>query len=208
MNPEIKPIIYQTLARKNNCEAMQELAYRVDASTNTNQVQLLEPSQQIIENKEEKVSFGEHLENTVLGSLDKIDDMIKRHKEWNDESVALGLISDDEKLRTLKADLYREVRLRQPNQELILNLTQAIQMLEEIKHTKETRELEHRKLNLTFPAQINGILNTSLAFILLIVLGSYAASFTCGNALTPFCGYARSVVYPINKFFSPVDADN
>ncbi|MUG99817.1 hypothetical protein F7734_49120 [Scytonema sp. UIC 10036] len=154
------------------------------------------------------MNFGEHIENTVLGSLDKIDDMLKRHKEWNDESASLGLISDDEKLRMLKAELYREVRLSNPNQQKIINLTQAIQMLEEIKQAKEARELEHRKLNLTFPAQANAILNTSALFAVLLVIGSYAASFTCGNALTPFCGYARSVVYPINKFFSPVNVDN
>ncbi|MUG99784.1 hypothetical protein F7734_48935 [Scytonema sp. UIC 10036] len=52
MNPEIKPIIRRVLTRKNNCEAMQELISRVDASTNTNRLQLLEPNQQIIEIKE------------------------------------------------------------------------------------------------------------------------------------------------------------
>ncbi|MUH00824.1 hypothetical protein F7734_54570 [Scytonema sp. UIC 10036] len=147
------------------------------------------------------MSFGEHFENAVTAFVDKIDDMIKQHKQWNDESAALGLISDDEKLRMLKRDLYCEVRLSDPNQQKIINLTAAIQTLEEIKHAHETRELEHRKLNLTFPAQANAILNTSALFALLLVIGSYITSFTCGNALTPFCGYARSVVYPINQFF-------
>ncbi|MUH00081.1 hypothetical protein F7734_50540 [Scytonema sp. UIC 10036] len=138
-------------------------------------------------------------------ALNKIDAMIVRHRDWNEESTALGLISDEEKLKMLKRDLYCEVRLSNPNQQKILNLTGAIQTLEEIKHDAELRKLEEAKLNLTMPAQINQILNGSLAFILLIVVSSYPVSFACGNALTQFCGYARSVTYFVNQFFREPD---
>lgn len=148
------------------------------------------------------MNFGEHLFNTVIGSLDKINDMIKQHKAWNDESISLGLISDEDKLKTLKRELYWEVRLSNPNQAKISNLTQAIQTLEEIKHAQETRDLEHRKLNLTLPAQLNQSASAFLLLLFLAVVGSYAVAPICGGNQSRFCGYARSTVYSINQFFT------
>jgi hypothetical protein len=147
------------------------------------------------------MSFGQRIENTVLGSLNKIDDMITRHKQWNDESVALGLIEDSEKLRVLKAELYRLVRLDNPNQQKILNLTSAIEHLEEIKQAEFNRKLETQKLNLTLPAQINQSLNAFLVFGLLAVIGSYAIAPICGNSRSQFCINARVIPIQIEQFF-------
>lgn len=94
------------------------------------------------------------INETLADALNKIDNMIMRWHDWNEESKELGLISDSDKLKIFKGDLYREVRLSNPNQQKILNITGAIGTIEELQHTAHIREQERLKLQLSFPSQI------------------------------------------------------
>ncbi|MFL9458072.1 hypothetical protein AB0756_39545 [Tolypothrix campylonemoides VB511288_2] len=147
------------------------------------------------------MSFGEHFENAVIGFVNKIDAIIKRNHDWHEESISLGLISDDEKLRTLKRDLYCEVRLSNPNQQKIINLTQTIQTLEEIKHAEEARKFERLKHSYTFPVQLEVFTNTTFFLAIAVVMISYLGSFTCGNSRSQFCSNARVIPSQVDQFF-------
>lgn len=131
-------------------------------------------------------------------SLNKVDEIIKRNHEWHEESIALGLISDEEKLRMLKRDLYSEVRLSNPNQQKILNLTSAIQLLEEIKNAELNREREILKLKLTFWGQFNEICNVVLILGIFLVIGSFANQFICTNLNSQLCNKSR-IPTPVEK---------
>lgn len=147
------------------------------------------------------MSFGEHFENAVTVFVDKVDAMIKRHHDWNEESISLGLISDDEKLRMLKAELYREVRLTSPNTTKIQQITDAIQLLEEIKNAEETRHNERLKLKLSFWGQLNEVCNVAIFLSIAILISSYIGYYSCGNNKNLFCNQARLNVYQIQNFF-------
>jgi hypothetical protein len=147
------------------------------------------------------MKFWQHIQTglTDLGSgLDRIH---KRHIEHYEESISLGLISDIDKLRMLKAELYREVRLSNPNQAKISNLTSAIQTLEEIKHAEETRKFERLKHSYTFPVQLEVFTNTTIFLAIALVIISYLGSNTCGNSRSQFCSNARLIPTQVELFF-------
>ncbi|MFL9458387.1 hypothetical protein AB0758_46150 [Tolypothrix bouteillei VB521301_2] len=147
------------------------------------------------------MSFGEHFENAVIGFVDKVDAIIKRNHDWHEESIALGLITDSEKLKMLKAELYREVRLSNPNQAKISNLTSAIHTLEEIKHAEEARKFERLKHSYTFPVQLEVFTNTTIFLAIALVIVSYLGAFTCGNSRSQFCSNARVFPSQVEQFF-------
>lgn len=110
--------------------------------------------------------------------------------EFRAESVKLGLIPDEEKIKQLKAEMYRLTRGGQP----IDNHVKALSIL-----------LKSRKINDKRPyswgEQLASVL--SLVFTLgLLGLGSTVIfNFSCLNNQTAFCKDVRGVSTNVVKYF-------
>ncbi len=141
------------------------------------------------------------INKAIADTLNKIDAMIVRHREWNEESQALGLIPDEDKLRMLKRDLYSEVRLSNPNQQKILNITSAIQTLEEIRHAEFERKQSEIKQRLSLPSQVEATCTLLILLAITVVAGSFLASYKCGDYPSQFCSNARIVSTQITRFY-------
>jgi hypothetical protein len=147
------------------------------------------------------MNFGQHIERAFTNFGLSLENMQQRHHDWNEESKALGLISDEDKLKLLKAQLYRAATGKTYDITEIQRLTDAIEILEDIKQAEFDRKLETQRLNLTLPAQLNQSLNAFLVFGLLAVIGSYAIAPICGNSRSQFCINARVIPIQIEQFF-------
>lgn len=138
----------------------------------------------------------------IADSLNKVDDIIKRHHDWNEESKALGLISDSEKLKILKAELYCESRKTYvSDNSKQQRLIEAIEHLEEIKQSEFNRKLAEREQNLSLPSQLEATCKFINLLALALVIISYLGSYTCGNSRSQFCSNARLIPTQVELFF-------
>ena len=143
-----------------------------------------------------KKTFGQHLEDGLTFMGDGIYNAVKESKDHELETIKLGFISDEEKLRMLKRDLYEAARSR-ANPEHIQNLRNAINIISQQLETERT----YRN---SLGYQITGILNS------IILLGILAASFSfpmawgCGviKSQSQACQVSRILPSTTIKFFS------
>jgi hypothetical protein len=146
-------------------------------------------------------NFGSEIKLAITNFGLSLENMQQRHHDWNEESKALGLIEDSEKLRMLKRDLYCEARSNVIDTSKFQKLTDAIELFEELKQAEFERKQAEIKLQLSLPAQINMTLNSALMFILLIVSGSFLVAYKCGNYQSEFCSNARVIPTQVTRFY-------
>ena len=73
----------------------------------------------------DKTTLAQHIEYGLTHIADRIYQIHSEVKDRELETISLGLFPDEEKLKHLKADLYRKARSRGDSQD-IQNLTIAI----------------------------------------------------------------------------------
>uniref|UniRef100_A0A0C1R7G3 Uncharacterized protein n=1 Tax=Tolypothrix bouteillei VB521301 TaxID=1479485 RepID=A0A0C1R7G3_9CYAN len=132
-------------------------------------------------------NFGESIYRTI-----------KESREHHEESVSLGLISDDEKLLLLKAELYRQARLTEGK---INNLVSAIATLEQVKQAEFDRKQSELKQRLSFPSQLEATCSLAIVLVIALIAGSYFATYKCGKSRSQFCSNARVIPTQIEMFF-------
>ncbi len=141
-------------------------------------------------------TFGENIESGLTNLGDRIHDAVKEARDNELEHIKSGWISDVEKLKMLKRDLYAAVRGR-GDTEYIQNLRSAIATLSNAVETERTY-----RNSLSY--QITGILNS---IILLLVLGaglSFPATWICddSNNQSSACKVSRAIPTATFKFFT------
>ncbi|MUG99783.1 hypothetical protein F7734_48930 [Scytonema sp. UIC 10036] len=143
----------------------------------------------------------EHIDTWLTEVVEAVQYMQQRNHDWNEESKALGLISDDEKLKMLKADLYCEARSSVSDSMKLQKLTSAIEVLEEIKLAEFNRQQAKLKHRYSFPVQLEVFSNIFIMLVITLVLGSYFAAYKCGNSRSQFCAKARVIPTQVELFF-------
>ncbi|MEC4811891.1 MAG: hypothetical protein SAK29_01295 [Scytonema sp. PMC 1069.18] len=118
--------------------------------------------------------------------------------EHQRESEQLGFISDEDKIRILKRELYEQSRLyATPERTQRLEyLRDAIDCLEAIREAEFQRKYDVRKW-------VDDVLSLTLLGGLTVVITAYLASFGCGSNNSNFCEYSRHITTEINTFFQP-----
>ncbi|MFL9467108.1 MULTISPECIES: hypothetical protein [Scytonema] len=147
------------------------------------------------------MKFWKHIEIGLTNFGQNLNSIHQRHIEHHEESISLGLIGDEEKLRMLKRELYCEVRLSSPDPQKILNLTSAIETLEQLKQAEFDRKQAQLKHSYTFPVQLEVFTNTTIFLAIALVIVSYLGAFTCGNSRSQFCSNARVFPSQVEQFF-------
>ena len=143
-----------------------------------------------------KKTFGQNIVDglTILG--DGIHRTVVEAKDHELETIKLGLISDNEKLRMLKQDLYQAARSR-ANPEHIQNLRIAINTI--------SNQLETERNHRNSPTeQIYGILNSIILLAILAASFSFPLAWSCNlfHSQSKACQVSRVVPYSVLKFIS------
>ena len=119
-----------------------------------------------------------------------------RVKDHDLEYIKLGLMSDPEKLRVLKQELYR-ASISRANTEHISNLKTAINLI--------SQQLENeRQFQGSFTYQMYGIFNSIILLSILATGFSFPMAWTCNliNSQSKACQVSRVIPYSLIRFFS------
>ena len=143
-----------------------------------------------------KKTFGEHVEDGLTFMGDGIYNAVKESKDHELETIKLGFISDEEKLRMLKRDLYESARGR-ANSEHIQNLRSAI-------NTLSTQVENERTYRNSLGYQLTGILNSIILLSTLTAFFSFPATWTCNvfKNQSQACQVSRVIPSKIFQFFN------
>ena len=148
-----------------------------------------------------KKTLGQHLEDG-LTHLAERGYQIQQEKREQEETLALGLIPDTEKLRLLKQDLYRKVRSGGE----VSDLVSAIAALE------TSVQLEFQRNN-TLEAVVSRFVTSVFLVGIAAVTFSFPVTYLCGHSQAPFCRNARALAdsvvgefqepHPIPAYINP-----
>lgn len=120
---------------------------------------------------------------TGLTTLDAfLRQIVPKIRQHHDENVVSGLVSDEDKLKYLKAELFRRVRDNKP----IDDTTKAIALLLEIQTLKDSR-------NNSPGVQIDNLIVSTFWLGIAVTTLSFAATWSCGSSQSPFCQRARII---------------
>lgn len=126
---------------------------------------------------------------TNLGN--SIDRAVDKQIEWNRENRETGLLPDEEKLRLLKCDLYRDVRAGKDTQEL----RKAIALISnEIDKDRDYKDSFVTQLNKACELLIVAAVST-------IAVSFIATGLGCRNQ-SKFCADTANVSNTITKYFT------
>ncbi|MDF5716336.1 MAG: hypothetical protein PUP93_21265 [Rhizonema sp. NSF051] len=143
-----------------------------------------------------KKTFGQHLEDGLTFMGDGIYNAVKESKDHELQTIKLGFISDEEKLKMLKRQLYQSAMGR-GDSEYITNLRSVITTL--------SNQLENeRNYQNTLSYHIYGILNSAILLAILAASLSFPMAWGCGVAKnqSQACQVSRVIPYSVIKFFS------
>lgn len=120
-----------------------------------------------------------------------IDRAIEKQIAWNRENRETGLLPDEEKLRLLKYDLYRDARAGKDTSEL----RKAINIL--------SKEIERETaFSSSLTNQLNTFTNTVLVVGVSAIVGSFLVTgLGCRNQ-SKFCADTANVSNSITKYFT------
>jgi hypothetical protein len=136
------------------------------------------------------MTLGHHLETglTNLGaSLERIAATVRQQHQ---ESISLGLISDDEKLKYLKAELFRRIKTGMPTHEV----TDALELF------LEMQKQEDQRFN-SLSVQIDRFLTSAIILGIAATAVSFVATWQCGSSRSPICQKARVIPDSIVRQF-------
>lgn len=143
-----------------------------------------------------KTTLGQHIEYGLTRLGESIRESVKANLDGELMDIKLGLMSDEEKLRFLKQDLYQAARGR-GSSEHIENLKCAIATIEESIDRKHRRDTEP-------VATINSFICTGVALSFLIVCFSLPVTALCQQSRSPFCNTSRQITNTVfSQFQSP-----
>lgn len=143
-----------------------------------------------------KKTFGQNIEDGLTFLGDGIHRAVVEAKDHELETIKLGLISDEDKLKMLNQELYRAATGR-ANPEHIHSLRTAIATI--------SNQLETERNHRNSPTeQLYGILNS---IILLGILGfslSFPMAWSCNliSSQSKACQVSRVIPYSVIRFFS------
>lgn len=142
------------------------------------------------------MKFNEALYNglTNLGAFIK---EAKQDQIEHEQSIyKTGWVSDSEKLRLMKYELFSSTHARSDS-DYLFQLRSAIDTL-----SKEI-DREHRRQN-SLPNKIGGIAKLCIGMLAAATLGSYAVQLTgaCNHVNSKFCDDARKIPYAIERYFA------
>lgn len=133
----------------------------------------------------------ERIESFAQGIVNAYWKHQKERWEHESESIRLGLITDEEKLKILKEYLFSRVH----GDRDISNLIQAIATLENSIQAKYQRDND-------FIGKLNEIVNSSIVLLFLATSISYFALGACGDSKKPICSSSTQIARYFNKQFS------
>lgn len=140
-----------------------------------------------------KKIFSEHIEDGLTFLGDGIHRAVMEAKDHELETIKLGLISDDEKLRMLKRDLYEAARVG--NADRVAVLRTAIATI--------SNQLEAERKHRNSPVEFTiGICNSIILLAILATFISFPATWVCGKNQSQACQVSRVIPSVISKFFS------
>lgn len=136
-----------------------------------------------------KIREAIYLGLTNLGN--GIDRAIDKQVAWNRENRETGLLPDEEKLRLLKYDLYRDVRAGKDTQEL----RKAINLL--------SNEIDRsRAYEDSLITQVNRVCNLLIVIaVSTVVISFLATGLGCRNQ-SRFCADTARISDSITKYFT------
>lgn len=143
-----------------------------------------------------KKTFGEHIEDGLTFMGDGIHRAVKETRDHELEYIKSGWISDVEKLKMLKRDLYEAARSH-ATAEHIQNLTRAIATI--------SNQIETDRNYRNSPVyQIYGILNSIILLSILAAFFSFPATWVCNvsKSQSKACQVSRVIPTATLQFFS------
>lgn len=137
------------------------------------------------------MKLSEAIHNGLTNLGNSIDRATDKQLAWKRENREIGLLPDDEKLRLLKYQLYRDVRAGKDTQEL----RKTIALL--------SNEIDRDR---SYESSFIGLLNQIISLWLLIGVSTIAVSFLvtglgCPNQ-SKFCADTANVSNSITKYFT------
>ena len=142
-----------------------------------------------------KRTFGQNIEDGLTFMGNGIHRAVMEAKDHELETIKLGLISDEEKLRMLKRDLYDAARVGNADRVAVLRTAIAT-----ISNQLET-ERNHRNSPVE---QIYGILHSSILLAILAASFSFPMAWSCNvfHSQSKACQVSRIIPMATIKFFS------
>ena len=157
-----------------------------------------------------KKTLGQHLEDG-LTHLAERGYQIQQEKRELEETLALGLIPDTEKLRLLKQDLYRKVRSGGEVSDLVSAICRRRQRFA-IAALETSVQLEFQRNN-TLEAVVSRFVTSVFLVGIAAVTFSFPVTYLCGHSQAPFCRNARALAdsvvgefqepHPIPAYINP-----
>ncbi|MBE9216297.1 hypothetical protein IQ247_27155 [Plectonema cf. radiosum LEGE 06105] len=137
------------------------------------------------------MKLAESIYNGLTNLGNGIDHAIEKQITWNRENRETGWLPDEEKLRFLKYDLYRNARTGKDTSEL----RKAINTL--------SKEIERETaFNNSLTAQLNTFTNTVLVVGVSAIVGSFLVTgLGCRNQ-SKFCTDTANISNSIIKYFT------
>ncbi len=140
-----------------------------------------------------KKTLGEHIEQGLTNLANRGYQIQQSNREWQEENISLGLIPDHDKLRMLKAELYRKVRAGGD----VTDLASAIATLENSIHREFQRKNTLEAVTARF---ITSLFVISIASVTLSIPVTYA----CGHSQSNLCRNSRGLTdWFISEFQEP-----
>ena len=152
-----------------------------------------------------KKTFSSHIEDGLTFMGDSIHRAVISAKDHELETIKLGLISDDEKLRMLKRDLYEAARVGNAERVEVLNRAISFAGARLGNRHSFSQQLETDRKHRNSPTeQIYGILNSIILLGLLAAFFSFPATKVCDalSSHTQACQISRVIPTAISRFFS------
>ena len=142
-----------------------------------------------------KKIFSSHIEDGLTFLGNGIHRAVMEAKDHELETIKLGLISDDEKLRMLKRDLYEAARVG--NADRVAVLRTAIATI--------SNQLETERNHRNSPTELMfGFLNSTILLGLLAAFLSFPSTWVCDalSSHSQACQSFRVIPGAISRFFS------
>lgn len=140
-----------------------------------------------------KKTLGQHIEQGLTYLADRGYQIQRENREHNDESISLGLVSDADKLRMLKADLYRKARAGGE----VGDLVAAIETLE------TSLQLEFQRQN-TLEAVAARFCTSCFLIVIGATILSFPTTWICGSNQSRVCQNSKAIsTTVVSQFLKP-----
>jgi hypothetical protein len=132
---------------------------------------------------------------TINDGMTKVANQLEIDRENREYEQLKGLMSDEEKIRLLKYELYSATNARS-NPENLEQLRETIAVL------RDEVESERKYQNSLFN-QLNTGMNTLIGLLALATVASYAVGFSgiCNHVNSRFCRNTRIIPYAVERYF-------